>query len=53
MTQYFKNPVLDQRKAAEEYAPSKHLDEHAIFYDIKKRNSKVFKKSSIFDDFDF
>lgn len=53
MTQYFKNPVLDQRKAAEEYAPSKHLDERAIFYDIKKRNSKVFKKSSIFDDFDF
>ena len=53
MTQYFKNPVLDQRKAAEEYAPSKHLDERAIFYDIKKRNSKVFKKTSIFDDFDF
>ncbi len=53
MTQYFKNPVLDQRKAAEEYAPSKHLDERAIFYDIKKRNSKIFKKTSIFDDFDF
>ena len=53
MTQYFKNPILDQRKAAEEYAPSKHLDERSIFYDIKKRNSKVFKKTSIFDDFDF
>ncbi len=53
MTQYFNNPVLDQRKAAEEYAPSKHLDERAIFYDIKKRNAKTFKKSSIFDDFDF
>ncbi len=53
MTQYFKNPALDQRKAAEEYAPSKHLDERAIFYDIKKRNSKIFKKTSIFDDFDF
>ena len=53
MTQYFKNPALDQRKAAEEYAPSRHLDERAIFYDIKVRNSKVFKKSSMFDDFDF
>ena len=53
MTQYFKNPVLDQRKAAEEYAPSKHLDEQKIFYDIKQRNAKIFKKTSIFDDFDF
>ena len=53
MTQYFKNPVLDQRKASEEYAPSKHLDERAIFYDIKARNAKVFKKNSILDDFDF
>ncbi len=52
MTQYFKNPVLDQRKASEEYAPSKHLDERKIFYDIKKRNAKIFKKN-IFDDFDF
>ena len=53
MTQYFRNPVLDQRKASEEYAPSRHLDEMAIFYDIKARNSKVFKKSNVFDDFDF
>lgn len=53
MTQYFKNPALDQRKAAEEYAPSRHLDERAIFYDIKARNSKIFKKTSMFDDFDF
>ena len=53
MTQYFRNPVLDQRKASEEYSPSKHLDERAIFYDIKARNAKVFKKSSILDDFDF
>lgn len=53
MTQYFKNPALDQRKASEEYAPSRHLDERAIFYDIKARNSKIFKKSSVFDDFDF
>ena len=53
MTQYFRNPVLDQRKASEEYAPSRHLDEMAIFYDIKARNAKVFKKSNVFDDFDF
>ena len=53
MTQYFKNPALDQRKAAEEYVPSKHLNEKAIFYDIKARNSKVFKRNSILDDFDF
>ena len=53
MTQYFKNPVLDQRKASEEYVPSKHLNERAIFYDIKKRNQKIFKKSSFLDDFDF
>ena len=53
MTQYFKNPALDQRKASEEYVPSKHLDERAIFYDIKARNSKVFKRSSVLDDFDF
>ena len=53
MTQYFKNPALDQRKASEEYVPSKHLDERKIFYDIKQRNSKVFKRSSILDDFDF
>lgn len=53
MTQYFRNPALDQRKASEEYAPSRHLDEMAIFYDIKARNAKVFKKSNVFDDFDF
>ena len=53
MTQYFKNPVLDQRKASEEYVPSKHLDERAIFYDIKARNAKVFKRNSFLDDFDF
>ena len=53
MTQYFRNPVLDQRKASEEYAPSRHLDEMAIFYDIKARNAKVFKRSNVFDDFDF
>ncbi len=53
MTQYFKNPVLDQRKAAEEYVPSRHLDERAIFYDIKARNAKIFKRSNFLDDFDF
>ena len=43
MTQWFKNPVLDKRKAADEYVPSKHLNEKEIFYDIKERNKKVFK----------
>ena len=53
MTQWFKNPVLDKRKAADEYVPSKHLNEKEIFYDIKERNKKIFRKRNPLDDFDF
>ena len=54
MTQWFKCPVFDKRKAADEYVPGRALDEHAIFYDIKERNNKVIKKKpNPFDDFDF
>lgn len=53
MTQWFKNPALDKRKAADEYVPSKHLNEKEIFYDIKERNKKIFRKRNPLDDFDF
>lgn len=54
-TQYFKIPEFDKRMAAEEYAPSRSLDEEKIYYDIKQRNKKVYKSSGSvsFDDFDF
>ena len=44
---------FDKRKAREEYAPSKPLNEAAIYYDIRERNKKVRKSSGGFDDFDF
>lgn len=47
-------PQFDKRIAAEEYHPSKALDEYKIFYDIRERNKKVLKSStSPFGDFDF
>ena len=51
MSPFFATPQFDKRKAKEEYAPSKPLNESEIYYDIKERNKKV-KKSS-FDDFDW
>ena len=53
MTPFFATPQFDKRKAPEEYAPSKSLNENAIYYDINVRNKKVIKSSSPFDDFDF
>lgn len=51
---FYKAPEFDHRIAAEEYAPSKALDEEKIFYDMKARNKKVFAKKPVsFDDFDF
>ncbi len=53
MTPFFATPQFDKRKAKEEYAPSKPLNEQAIYYDIRERNRKVRKSSGGFDDFDF
>lgn len=53
MTPFFATTQFDKRKAKEEYAPSKPLNEQAIYYDIRERNRKVRKNSGGFDDFDF
>ena len=53
MAPFFSTPQFDKRKAKEEYAPSKALNESAIYYDIKERNKKVRKSSGGFDDFDW
>lgn len=53
MTPFYATPQFDKRKAKEEYAPSKPLNEQAIYYDIRERNRKVRKSSGGFDDFDF
>ena len=53
MAPFFSTPQFDKRKAKEEYAPSKPLNEEAIYYDIKERNKKVRKSSGGFDDFDW
>ena len=54
MTPFFATPQFDKRKAPEEYAPSKSLNESKIYYDITERNKKVIRGGSGgFDDFDF
>lgn len=55
MTPFFNTPQFDKRKAPEEYAPSKALNEEKIYYDINVRNRKVMKSSRRggFDNFDF
>lgn len=53
MTPFFQTTQFDKRKAKEEYAPSKPLNEAAIYYDIRERNKKVRRSSGGFDDFDF
>lgn len=54
MTPFFATPQFDKRKAPEEYAPSKSLDENKIYYDITLRNRKVMGgRRGGFDDFDF
>lgn len=40
MTPFFKMDIFDKRKVAEQYVPSKPLDEARIYYDIKIRNRK-------------
>lgn len=54
MTPFFATPQFDKRKAPEEYAPSKSLNEERVYYDINIRNRKVMKGNRRgADDFDF
>ncbi len=55
MSPFFSTPQFDKRKAPEEYAPAKALNEEKIYYDITMRNRKVIKggKKGIFDDISF
>ena len=53
-TPYYKIPEIDSSVLEDEYVPSQPFDEEKIYYDVKKRNSLIFKpKSSGFDPFDF
>lgn len=56
MTQYFQVPEFDQSKVQDEYVASKPFNESEVFYDIRERNKKIYKKSdssSGFSGFDF
>ncbi len=54
MTPFFATPQFDKRKAPEEYAPSRALNEEKIYYDITLRNKKIIRgNKSGFDDFDW
>lgn len=54
MAPFFATPQFDKRRAPEEYAPSRSLNEEKIYYDINIRNRKVMRsRRGGFDDFDF
>ena len=54
LTQYFQVKEFALDPVADEYVPAMPFDEQAIFYDIKKRNSLVYKnKPAPFDPFSF
>lgn len=54
VTPYFKvkSTCFDLSKATDSYVGMKNLDEDAIFYDIKKRNSTMAAKMGDNDDYD-
>lgn len=53
-TASYDNPQYNFEREPVMYKPSKYLDQEAVYYDIKERNSKVLKEEDDDDDdFDF